>query len=401
MGDAGHEAQDRCISSVTPEEDLEEIDEQEDQMREIEDSARPSADTVRKWREMMSGEGGIKAYMLAHSKKFRSRVRRGIPQEFRWEVWKAMTRLSEHSDLLEAYARLKSIESKWNPLISVDIPRTFPEKPDCDAEWQESLRRILNAYANHNTEVGYCQGMNFVAGLLLLVAENEAETFGMFCCLMDNGLSGFYKEKMPLLRLYLKATGRLLAEKLPHIRDHFIDQNVPPAVFLHNWFLTLFINTFPLSTVLVVWDVIVCDGLPVILAITVAILQVMQDSLIAMDFENIIMFFKTMKTYDDDGEMNARRIGKFLMKQTESMELPDHILEFVLQEPVDAMLNGSDDWEQEPHHERFLREMGQGIASVAGLLGPGQDRNNPHKRGRPLPRWLQNGDSKPTTSNRD
>lgn len=33
-----------------------------------------------------------------------------------------------------------------------------------------ALRRLLRAYALHNPAVGYCQGMNFIAGLLLQVS---------------------------------------------------------------------------------------------------------------------------------------------------------------------------------------------------------------------------------------
>ena len=36
---------------------------------------------------------------------------------------------------------------------------------------QEALRRVLLAAAAHNPRVGYCQGMNFVAALLLLVCR--------------------------------------------------------------------------------------------------------------------------------------------------------------------------------------------------------------------------------------
>jgi hypothetical protein len=33
-------------------------------------------------------------------------------------------------------------------------------------EGQERLRRCLAAYALHNADLGYCQGMNFIAALL-------------------------------------------------------------------------------------------------------------------------------------------------------------------------------------------------------------------------------------------
>lgn len=35
--------------------------------------------------------------------------------------------------------------------------RTFPDHPSMDANGRAALRRILSAYANRNSAVGYCQ----------------------------------------------------------------------------------------------------------------------------------------------------------------------------------------------------------------------------------------------------
>jgi hypothetical protein len=177
--------------------------------------------------------------------------------------------------------------------------------------------------------------MNFVAGLLLLVSDCEEESFAVLTCLMDHphfGLSGFYREGLPLVRRYLEACDKLVQETVPDLREHFRVENVQPAVYLHQWFLTLFINCFPLSMVEIIWDVIICEGLPVILRIAVSILQVLKDSLLSMHFEEIIRFFKMMKTYDDeDGELNAFRIGQLLMKHTEHVQIPERTMEYLSQ----------------------------------------------------------------------
>eukprot|EP00392_Amoebophrya_sp_AT5.2_P009018 g9046.t1 len=159
------------------------------------------------------------------------------------------------------YQNLVSKDNRWISLIKIDISRTFPETEKFDDSHQNKLLRILSAYSNFNLDVGYCQGMNFIAGLLLLVSgSNEEETFWMFVQLMElRGLKGFYKDKFPMLRVYLKAFDRLLEEQLPDLREHFRSEGVQPAVYLHQWFLTLYINCLPLQTVLVIWDVVIWD----------------------------------------------------------------------------------------------------------------------------------------------
>jgi len=320
---------------------------------------------IAKWREMLGT--GIDSYMHAHPDRFHRRVRRGIPPSFRWQVWKEVVRLRSSEQLGEEaerpnYDSLCTRENDWTACIEIDISRTFPELKIFDADQQQRLLRVLNAYANYNPDVGYCQGMNFVAGLLLLVSRHEEESFNLLRCLMDYpqfGLSGFYRDRLPLLRRYLRACDKLVAETVPELREHFIRENVQPAMYLHQWFLTLFINCFPLSMVLIIWDVIVCEGLPVILRIAVSILQALKDSLLTMSFEDIIKFFKMMKKYDDEeGELNASRIGQLLMQHTEHVVISEKTLEY-LRDHIDDDGNPDSDesWEQEINGGGWLQSI--------------------------------------------
>ena len=65
--------------------------------------------------------------------------------------------------------------------IERDIDRTFPRHLQFEKEGegtssgQEALRLLLQIYAKTDGEVGYCQGMAFIAGLLLTyMAEEDA-----------------------------------------------------------------------------------------------------------------------------------------------------------------------------------------------------------------------------------
>ena len=40
---------------------------------------------------------------------------------------------------------------------------------------RRSLRRVLQAFALHNQNIGYCQSLNFLAGLLLLFLDEDEE----------------------------------------------------------------------------------------------------------------------------------------------------------------------------------------------------------------------------------
>jgi hypothetical protein len=301
---------------------------------------------VRKWEEMLAV--GIQIFMRHHPVTFQRRLHRGVPPTLRWQIWKDACGYDWRGPV-EQYDELCK-DSQWSPLIALDIGRTFSELPEFGESRQESLHRVLNAYANHSPAVGYCQGMNFVAGLLLLVSGSERETFGVFVRLMDHdGLAGFYKEDMPVLRTYVKACDRLVAEQLPELREHFLKESVPLALYMHQWFLTLFIKSFPLATVLVLWDVIICGGLPGILTIAVTILRVLKDGLLTMQFEEINTVFKAMKE-QKSGEFLSYRIGQLLMRRSTAVGLPEHIQEYLRSKPESEAREGPlEDDEDEEH----------------------------------------------------
>lgn len=354
----------------------------EEQLQSLQQPISPSE--VAKWNEMVAGTG-IPQLMRSHPDRLRRRVRRGIPQQYRWQVWKACVHLQDHKHILALdYASLSTRKNAWTSLIEIDIARTFPELKFFNQEHQLQLWNVLNAYASYNADLGYCQGMNFVAGLLLIISDfNEEESFGVFVCLMDHlGLAGFYGEKLPLFRRYLRACNKLVKETVPDLYDHFEKESVNAPVYLHQWFLTLFINCFPLSMVTIIWDVIISEGLEVMLRIAVSILQVLKDSLLAMQFEDIVKFFHMMKTYnDEDGELNAFRIGQLLMKHTELVKVPQHILDELRSDATDdENFPDCEEAERATSGNSWLTGVGRALSNLSMFSSDGSTKSSNSRR---------------------
>lgn len=65
-----------------------------------------------------------------------------------------------------------------------------------------SLLRVLRAYAVYDQEVEYCQGMNFLAGLLLTWMPNEATAYaGLVVLMQQQGLRDLYKSDLARLQV--------------------------------------------------------------------------------------------------------------------------------------------------------------------------------------------------------
>lgn len=70
-----------------------------------------------------------------------------------------------------------------------------------------SLLRVLRAYAVFDREVGYCQGMNFLAGLLLTWMPNEATAYaGLVVLMQQQGLRYLYKSDLARLQVTAAST---------------------------------------------------------------------------------------------------------------------------------------------------------------------------------------------------
>ncbi|KAJ8564919.1 hypothetical protein K7X08_001379 [Anisodus acutangulus] len=216
-------------------------------------------------------------------------VQGGVPMALRGELWQAFVGVKArrvetyYQDLLALgtksgnNAEDKSIVSKgngscvdpsidtvclpenWRGQIEKDLPRTFPGHPALDEDGRNALRRLLTAYARHNPCVGYCQAMNFFAGLLLLLMPEE-NAFWTLVGILDDYFDGYYSEEMIECQVDQLVLEVLVREKFPKLVNHLDYLGVQVAWVTGPWFLSIFMNMLPWETVLRVWDVLLFEG---------------------------------------------------------------------------------------------------------------------------------------------
>ena len=131
-------------------------------------------------------------------------IRDGVPPELRGKVWFYMLGANKKMESEEiSYATYSSPESfltisKTNipKEIEKDVGRTFPTRllvMNNALEFRMRLTRVLMAYAIRNKVVGYCQSLNYIAGLLLLHMSEE-KAFWCLVALLEDLLPTSYYE---------------------------------------------------------------------------------------------------------------------------------------------------------------------------------------------------------------
>ncbi|XP_077877309.1 TBC1 domain family member 1 isoform X5 [Ictidomys tridecemlineatus] len=233
------------------------------------------------WEKMLSTPGRSK--IKFDMEKMHSAVGQGVPRHHRGEIWKF---LAEQFHLKHPFPSkqqpkdvpykelLKQLTSQQHAIL-IDLGRTFPTHPYFSAQLgagQLSLYNILKAYSLLDQEVGYCQGLSFVAGILLLHMSEE-EAFKMLKFLMfDMGLRKQYRPDMIILQIQMYQLSRLLHDYHRDLYDHLEEHEIGPSLYAAPWFLTVFASQFPLGFVARVFDMIFLQGSEVIFKVALSLL---------------------------------------------------------------------------------------------------------------------------------
>ena len=107
-----------------------------------------------------------------------NKIRGGVPPPLRGVVWPSLAGARD-STLLMEYERLCGESSPYEGLIGKDIGRSFPNVDmfrEANGDGQQMLARVLKCFSLYDSKIGYCQGLGFVVGPLLM-HMTDAEAF--------------------------------------------------------------------------------------------------------------------------------------------------------------------------------------------------------------------------------
>jgi hypothetical protein len=188
---------------------------------------------------------------------------------------------------------------------------------------QEALKNILVVFAGHNPHVGYCQGMNFIAGFLLIISGfREEESFWAFLLIMTRkrkndmlkveGIEGFYSEEFPLFKSMKTIFIQLLEKIAPSIKEHIESIELTEELWLNKWFSMLFLHNLPMSHCIRIWDTFIINGTSGLLKVAIAILKHISQKLLYLDFADSFALLKNLKhevPLPDKLILNAEKIS--------------------------------------------------------------------------------------------
>ncbi|MCO5613978.1 hypothetical protein L7F22_068258 [Adiantum nelumboides] len=245
------------------------------------------AEELKAWRQIV-GENDVAG--AKKGRKVKKMVHNGIPHSMRANVWSflASAHVRRRPGLFEELCKVsQSAKGKRGKealydAIEKDLERAYPDHKQFmgpKSEGVADLEAILKAYVHYNPIVGYTQGMNLVAGFLLIQMPAE-EAFWLLCALLrDVHMEGYYSGEMKQLHVDGIVFGQLLQAMDPELAARLIELNVEPINFAPNWLLPLFSRILPWQTLLRAWDVFFFEGPSWILRVALAVVRILRDPL--------------------------------------------------------------------------------------------------------------------------
>jgi len=196
-------------------------------------------------------------------------VRRGgsLPHSIRWAAWPVLLGVD---NLMAAtpglYANMLRLGRSASDVdIRKDIGRTLPREPllasALHKRWRGPglgmLYRVLTAFSNVAPDIGYTQGMSFLAAVPLIVGMPEHVAFYWLLAAMYRlHLAVLYKPPLVAPQVAVEVAHALAQRRRPRLVAHLDGMGVcSGSLYSISWLLSLFSSSIlPLSSILGIFD---------------------------------------------------------------------------------------------------------------------------------------------------
>ena len=239
-----------------------------------------------------------------YNKKIKKKVykyvlkQKNIKKEIRLKIWSNLLKLNQIKKEYDYKQILATkIDEKTKYEIKLDIDRTAVKNENKEMH-REKIGNVLFAVSQCNGDIKYCQGMNFIVGILYEM-YGEEEAFYIFLSFFKNTeYSLIYAKDLKKLKVFFYVFNRIIQLMEPELSSYLNMHNVTVNTFLPPWFITLFTSSHQYlrdehdNTDLIVriLDNFIVSGWKGMMALGIALLHNFENAIMNKKYEAMMEF---------------------------------------------------------------------------------------------------------------
>ena len=208
-------------------------------------------------------------------------------------------------------------------IIELDIERTFPYLGvfKGHSPMAEDLREILRVFVISRPDIGYIQGLSFIAGILLLNMDKFKAFISLMNLILNPIILPFYKMDNESIQQRLKLFKQVFYFNLPELCQHFDEVDLLPENYYLSWNMTLFTRDVNLELVNRIWDVFMIEGVKAIYSAAIVFLSHFEEKLMNMDFVEIMTCIGSIKNINFDEDIFIEAMKKVTIPDWIQLEI--------------------------------------------------------------------------------
>lgn len=156
------------------------------------------------------------------------------------------------------------------------------------------LYNVLLAYANYDSQIGYVQGMNYIAGMLLMHIQDEEKVFWCILYIMNRkNWRCIYKSEMSKLMELLDRVEKKLEREYKVLHQHLEDNDFSVGAAFSPLFITLYIYQMEHAASMRIMEFFILDGEQALLKVLYKMIEMKCEKILALEEIELIMYLRT------------------------------------------------------------------------------------------------------------
>lgn len=263
-------------------------------------------------------------------------VRQGMPSRSRAVLWASLSGAKQAMDAEPDFFETCKLALAAKPTrdkndILKDVRRTMTGNiQDKGQEFSDKLVDVLEVFAFRNPNIGYCQGMNDLGAVLLLVCKGDAQlTFWMLDQVVTKKMPPDYFSRaasMAGVKADCEVLAVLCKQYMPSLFKHLQSLNTSLDFICVSWLMCVFTHAFPtFQDALRVWDYFMIEESIMLLRVALALIKQFERIILRLSTAGeLCMFMQQMGKKVDDIGMLLESAARFNLNPNKIKKLRAH-----------------------------------------------------------------------------